>query len=79
MHQTFRSAPEPCQWASCYQTEQTSFFTSIEQQLGNGWSGKIELTHAENKFDEVFNYSQSGRYSVYGTPRNVMTSFKYDC
>jgi len=37
--------------------EQTSFFTSIEQQLGNGWSGKIELTHAENKFDEVFNFA----------------------
>ncbi|WP_224794323.1 TonB-dependent siderophore receptor [Pseudomonas fluorescens] len=36
--------------------EQTSFFTSIEQQLGNGWSGKIEFTHAENTFDEVFNY-----------------------
>lgn len=37
--------------------EQTSFFTSIEQQLGNGWSGKIELTHAENKFDELFNFA----------------------
>ncbi|MHC8392749.1 TonB-dependent siderophore receptor [Pseudomonas sp. LB3P93] len=36
--------------------EQTSFFTSIEQQFANGWSGKIEFTHAENKFDEVFNY-----------------------
>ncbi len=37
--------------------EQTSFFTSIEQQLGNGWSGKAELTHAENKFDELFNFA----------------------
>jgi len=37
--------------------EQTSFFTSIEQQLGNGWSGKLELTHAENKFDELFNFA----------------------
>ncbi|HDS1818123.1 TPA: TonB-dependent siderophore receptor [Pseudomonas putida] len=37
--------------------EQTSFFTSIEQQLGNGWSGKIELTHAENQFDELFNFA----------------------
>lgn len=36
--------------------EQTSFFTSIEQQLGNGWSGKVEYSHSENKFDEVFNY-----------------------
>lgn len=37
--------------------EQTSFFTSIEQQMGNGWSGKIELTHAENQFDELFNFA----------------------
>ncbi|WP_347905538.1 TonB-dependent siderophore receptor [Pseudomonas purpurea] len=36
--------------------EQTSYFTSIEQQLGNGWSGKIEYTHTENKFDELFTY-----------------------
>jgi outer membrane receptor for ferric coprogen and ferric-rhodotorulic acid len=36
--------------------EQSSFFTSIEQQFANGWTGKIEFTHAENKFDEVFNY-----------------------
>jgi outer membrane receptor for ferric coprogen and ferric-rhodotorulic acid len=33
--------------------EQTSFFTSIEQQFASGWSGKVELTHTENKFDEV--------------------------
>ncbi|WP_413787306.1 TonB-dependent siderophore receptor [Pseudomonas sp. P5_152] len=36
--------------------QQTSYFTSIEQQLGNGWSGKVEFTHTENKFDEVFTY-----------------------
>jgi outer membrane receptor for ferric coprogen and ferric-rhodotorulic acid len=36
--------------------EQTTFFTSIEQQFANGWSGKIEYTYAENKFDEAFNY-----------------------
>ncbi len=36
--------------------EQTSFFTSLEQQLGNGWSGKIEYSHSENKFDEVFGF-----------------------
>ncbi|MCE1117341.1 MULTISPECIES: TonB-dependent siderophore receptor [Pseudomonas] len=40
--------------------EQTSFFTSIEQQFANGWSGKVELTHTENKFDEVFNYVNGG-------------------
>jgi len=36
--------------------EQTSFFTSVEQQLGNGWSGKIEYSHSENTFDEVFGF-----------------------
>ncbi|MBM3112466.1 TonB-dependent siderophore receptor [Pseudomonas sp. P66] len=36
--------------------EQTSFFTSLEQQLGNGWSGKIEYSHSENQFDEVFGF-----------------------
>ena len=40
--------------------EQTSFFTSIEQQFAHGWSGKVELTHSENKFDEVFNYVNGG-------------------
>ncbi|WP_123564481.1 TonB-dependent siderophore receptor [Pseudomonas vranovensis] len=36
--------------------EQTSYFASVEQQLGNGWSGKIEYSHSENKFDEVFGF-----------------------
>lgn len=36
--------------------EQTSFFTSVEQQLGNGWLGKVEYTHSENKFDSVYNF-----------------------
>ncbi|WP_208642792.1 TonB-dependent siderophore receptor [Pseudomonas sichuanensis] len=40
--------------------EQTSFFTSIEQQFASGWSGKVEFTHTENKFDEVFNYVNGG-------------------
>ncbi len=40
--------------------EQTSFFTSIEQQFASGWSAKVELTHTENKFDEVFNYVNGG-------------------
>ncbi|MGZ0700918.1 TonB-dependent siderophore receptor [Pseudomonas sp. L5B5] len=37
--------------------QQTSYFASIEQQLGNGWSGKVEFTHAENQFDELFNFA----------------------
>lgn len=37
--------------------EQTSYFASLEQQLGNGWSGKVEFSHAENQFDEVFGFA----------------------
>ncbi len=36
--------------------EQTSYFVSLEQQLGHGWSGKVEYTHAENRFSELFGY-----------------------
>ena len=36
--------------------EQTSYFASVEQQLGNGWSGKVEYSHSENKFDELFGF-----------------------
>ena len=36
--------------------EQTSYFTSIEQKFDNGWSGKVEFTHTENQFDEIFTY-----------------------
>ncbi|MBV6288612.1 TonB-dependent siderophore receptor [Pseudomonas aegrilactucae] len=36
--------------------EQTSYFASVEQQLGNGWSGKVEYSHSENTFDEVFGF-----------------------
>ncbi|MBG8560515.1 TonB-dependent siderophore receptor [Pseudomonas qingdaonensis] len=36
--------------------EQTSYFASVEQQLGNGWSGKLEYSHSENKFDELFGF-----------------------
>lgn len=50
-----RSLNAAPQW-SYNDHEQTSFFTSIEQKFANGWSGKLELTHAENKFDELFNY-----------------------
>ncbi|WP_175653254.1 TonB-dependent siderophore receptor [Pseudomonas sp. Marseille-P9899] len=35
---------------------QTSFFASIEHQLGNGWSGKVEFSHSENQFDELFGF-----------------------
>ncbi|VVO19208.1 TonB-dependent siderophore receptor [Pseudomonas fluorescens] len=37
--------------------DQTNYFTSIEHQFDNGWSGKIEYGHTENKFDELFSYT----------------------
>ena len=51
--------------------EQSSYFTSIEQQLGNGWSGKIEFTHTENKFDEVFTYL-NGTLQTDGSGTNLL-------
>jgi len=37
--------------------DQTNYFTSIEHQFDNGWSGKIEYGHTENKFDEFFSFT----------------------
>ncbi|MFJ4247024.1 TonB-dependent siderophore receptor [Pseudomonas sp. DTU12.3] len=34
--------------------DQTNFFTSVEHQFDNGWSGKIEYGHTENKFDQLY-------------------------
>lgn len=56
LKRSINSAPD---W-SYNDHQQTSYFASIEQQLGNGWSGKIEFTHAENQFDEAFNYAMGG-------------------
>ncbi|WP_437881577.1 TonB-dependent siderophore receptor [Pseudomonas sp. LRF_L74] len=37
-------------------TKQTNLFTSLEHQFANGWSGKLELSHSENQFDQITNY-----------------------
>ncbi|MDR0281130.1 MAG: TonB-dependent receptor [Paucimonas sp.] len=37
--------------------EQTSYFVSLEQQLSHGWSGKVEYSHAENQYSELFGYA----------------------
>jgi len=50
-----RSVNSAAQW-SYNDHEQTSYFASLEQQLGNGWSGKIEYSHAENRYSELFGY-----------------------
>ncbi|WP_350614939.1 TonB-dependent siderophore receptor [Pseudomonas sp. HY7a-MNA-CIBAN-0227] len=36
---------------SYFDHEQTTFFTSIEHQFDNGWSGKAEYSRNENKYD----------------------------
>ncbi|MGY2290392.1 TonB-dependent siderophore receptor [Pseudomonas sp. SDO528_S397] len=41
---------------SYYDHEQTTFFTSLEQQFSNGWSGKVEYSRNENKYDSEIVY-----------------------
>ncbi|WP_198086665.1 TonB-dependent receptor [Variovorax sp. E3] len=36
--------------------EQSSFFTSVERELGNGWNGKAEYTYSQDKYDSVYTY-----------------------
>lgn len=42
-----------------YDREQTSFFASVEHQFNNGWSGKVEVSHARNDYDAVVSYLAS--------------------
>lgn len=53
MKRSLNSAPN---W-SYNDHDQTNYFTSIEHQFDNGWSGKIEYGHTENKFDEFFSFT----------------------
>lgn len=39
-----------------YDHQQTSFFTSLEHQFEHGWSGKIEYSRNENKYDSEIVY-----------------------
>ncbi|MFF7065986.1 TonB-dependent siderophore receptor [Pseudomonas sp. NPDC008258] len=39
-----------------YDHEQTTFFTSLEHTFDNGWSGKVEYSHNENKYDSEIVY-----------------------
>ncbi|MDY7535655.1 TonB-dependent siderophore receptor [Pseudomonas sp. Bout1] len=41
---------------SFYDHDQSSFFTSLEQQFDNGWSAKVEFSHTENKYDSTIDY-----------------------
>jgi outer membrane receptor for ferric coprogen and ferric-rhodotorulic acid len=36
--------------------EQSSFFTSVERKLGNGWNGKVEYTYSQDEYDSVYTY-----------------------
>ncbi|MEX5588042.1 TonB-dependent siderophore receptor [Pseudomonas urmiensis] len=49
---SFNSSPD---W-SYYDRKQSSLFTSIEQHFANGWSGKLEYSHARNDYDTVATY-----------------------
>ncbi len=49
---SFNSAPD---W-SYYDREQSTVFTSVEHQFANGWSGKLEYSHARNDYDTVVTY-----------------------
>ncbi|MDY7532073.1 TonB-dependent siderophore receptor [Pseudomonas sp. Bout1] len=50
-----RSANSAPDWAY-NDRKQTNVFTSIEHQFNNGWSGKVEVSHTQNEFDELINY-----------------------
>jgi len=50
-----RSFNTSADW-SYYDHEQTTFFTSLEKQFENGWSGKVEYSRNENKYDSEIVY-----------------------
>lgn len=52
---SFNTSPD---W-TYYDREQTSFFASVEHQFDNGWSGKVEVSHARNDYDAVISYLAS--------------------
>ena len=50
-----RSTNSSPDWAY-YDRKVTNVFTSLEHRFGNGWSGKVELSHTQNSFDQLTNY-----------------------
>ncbi|WP_220811351.1 TonB-dependent siderophore receptor [Pseudomonas paralcaligenes] len=49
---SFNTSPD---W-SYYDRQQSTLFTSVEQHFANGWSGKLEYSHARNDYDTVVSY-----------------------
>ncbi|MFJ4157424.1 TonB-dependent siderophore receptor [Pseudomonas sp. NPDC089752] len=49
---SFNPSPD---W-SYYDRKQSTLFASVEQQFDNGWSGKLEYSHARNDYDSVIAY-----------------------
>ncbi|WP_028695481.1 TonB-dependent siderophore receptor [Pseudomonas cremoricolorata] len=49
---SFNTSPD---W-SYYDRQQSTLFTSLEHQFANGWSGKLEYSHARNAYDTVIAY-----------------------
>ena len=67
---SFNTSPD---W-TYYDREQTSLFASVEQQFDNGWSGKVEVSHARNDYDAVVSYlaSDTGIDQATGSGAYVM-------
>ncbi len=49
---SFNTSPD---W-SYYDRQQSTLFTSLEHHFANGWSGKLEYSHARNDYDTVIAY-----------------------
>jgi len=49
---SFNTSPD---W-SYYDRQQSTLFTSLEHHFANGWSGKLEYSHARNDYDTVVAY-----------------------
>ncbi|MEE1921952.1 TonB-dependent siderophore receptor [Pseudomonas sp. 148P] len=54
-----RSTNSAAEWAY-YDRKVTNVFTSLEHRFANGWSGKVELSHTQNSFDQVTTFLNGG-------------------
>lgn len=65
---SFNTAPD---W-SYYYRQQSTLFASVEQHFANGWSGKLEYSHARNDYDTVVTYTDGGINPVTGAGALLM-------
>lgn len=52
IRRSFNPSPD---W-TYYDRKQSTLFASVEQHFANGWSGKLEYSHARNDYDSVVTY-----------------------